>query len=305
VIEAVSIKNLRGIREGTLEGLTPLVVLVGPNSSGKSTILDALLIGASWNPDQGIGQALRRRSSVHSTGRWLFWRSGEAGEADIEVKSSSGDTRHRSLGKAQNGGITVMKRSDDPSVAPIVAEICLVEPHGGGNPEPLPLLYSRAVERGLRAQVTAMIAELLRGVIGIEILIDELNNPVVHLVYADHSVPVGLEGDGIQSLIRMGLEFAARQGGVVLLEEPEIHQHPAAIRQTARAIVAAVRRGIQVVLSTHSLELIDALTDELKDEELSLLSLYRLKLDDGLLRHSRLDGKAVLHSRGEIGDDLR
>ena len=43
MISAVEIKNLRGIQHGKLEGLTPLTVLVGPNASGKSTILDALL----------------------------------------------------------------------------------------------------------------------------------------------------------------------------------------------------------------------------------------------------------------------
>ena len=38
MIKSVTIKNLRGIREGELSELTPLVVLVGPNSSGKSTL---------------------------------------------------------------------------------------------------------------------------------------------------------------------------------------------------------------------------------------------------------------------------
>ena len=60
-----------------------------------------------------------------------------------------------------------------------------------------------------------------------------------------------------------------------------------------------------MILSTHSLELIDALLAELKDEELPLLSLYRLKLTDGSPRKSRLEGSEVLLSRSEIGDDLR
>lgn len=36
-----------------------------------------------------------------------------------------------------------------------------------------------------------------------------------------------------------------------------------------------------------------------------MLSLCRLKLTDGLLSVSRLDGASVSGSRGEIGDDLR
>jgi len=51
--------------------------------------------------------------------------------------------------------------------------------------------------------------------------------------------------------------------------------------------------------------LIDALVAELKDDELSLLSLYRLNLTEGVLNQSRLEGSEVLLSRGEVGDDLR
>ena len=47
VIQSVEIKNLRGIREGKLDGLTALTILVGPNGCGKSTILDALFLVSS------------------------------------------------------------------------------------------------------------------------------------------------------------------------------------------------------------------------------------------------------------------
>jgi len=39
VIKKITIKKLRGIREGMLADLEPLTILVGPNGSGKSTVL--------------------------------------------------------------------------------------------------------------------------------------------------------------------------------------------------------------------------------------------------------------------------
>jgi predicted ATPase len=90
-----------------------------------------------------------------------------------------------------------------------------------------------------------------------------------------------------------------------LLEEPEVHQHPGAIRQTARAILAAVRRGIQVILTTHSLELIDALQGECLDADLARLSLYRLQLKDGILTHSRVAGPDIAFQRTTVEVDLR
>src|SRR5208282_3857926 len=121
----------------------------------------------------------------------------------------------------------------------------------------------------------------------------------------DYSVPATLVGDGIQSLLRLSLELAASGGGGALLEEPEVHQHPGAIRQSARAILAAVRRQIQVILTTHSLELIDAILAESSDEDLAQLSLFRLQLENGTLKSSRLSGSDIAFSRAQIEDDLR
>jgi predicted ATP-binding protein involved in virulence len=44
MIQSISINGLRGIAKGEIKELAPLTVLVGPNSSGKSTILDACML---------------------------------------------------------------------------------------------------------------------------------------------------------------------------------------------------------------------------------------------------------------------
>ena len=77
------------------------------------------------------------------------------------------------------------------------------------------------------------------------------------------------------------------------------------MRQSVRAILAAVRRDVQVILTTHSLELIDLLLAESSAEDLERLALYRLQLEDGVLRSYRLPGSEVAFARTEIGNDLR
>jgi AAA15 family ATPase/GTPase len=141
-------------------------------------------------------------------------------------------------------------------------------------------------------------------VIDLEIL-TEHDTPILHLVFEDHSVPVAFAGDGLYALVQLSLELASRPQGVVLLEEPEVHEHPAAIRQAVRAILAAVRRDIQVILTTHSLELIDALLAESSEADLERLSLYRLELDNGRLISVRKPGPDIAFARGEIEEDLR
>ena len=44
MLSSLEIKNFKGIREGSISDLAQANILVGRNNSGKSTILDALLL---------------------------------------------------------------------------------------------------------------------------------------------------------------------------------------------------------------------------------------------------------------------
>jgi AAA15 family ATPase/GTPase len=81
--------------------------------------------------------------------------------------------------------------------------------------------------------------------------------------------------------------------------------HPAAIRQSARAILSAMRRKIQVILATHSLDLIDALLSCAAENELNDLSFYRLQLERGELLTHRSTGTEAALVRTQIQEDLR
>jgi AAA15 family ATPase/GTPase len=78
------------------------------------------------------------------------------------------------------------------------------------------------------------------------------------------------------------------------------------IRQSAKIIAAAVQRNVQVILTTHSLELIDALLGEAKDRDLlDKLAVFRTNLTEGQLATSRISGADAAFSRQQIEDDLR
>jgi predicted ATPase len=329
VIRSIEIKGLRGIREGQLADLTPLVVLVGPNGSGKSTILEGLLIGASPASNEAIARAVQRHRGVNQGARWLFWKGGEAESLRIVVTSERARrTCELVRSRAQSQQQTVIKflleggermemrfapgNVSDWGGAPAgvfdrIQDVRLVEVHTTDLQLPLHQLFTKTVEQGRREQARAIITDLLPKFTNIEIL-TEGDTPILELVFQDRSVPAVLCGDGIQSLLRLALELASLPGGLVLLEEPELHQHPGALRQSARAILAAVRRDIQVILTTHSLDFIDSLLSESTvggHADLDKLSLYRTALKDGRLLATRYSGSEVALARGEIQDDLR
>jgi len=184
-------------------------------------------------------------------------------------------------------------------------QIKLIEPRPGGLHASLSRVYSEAVEDGRFAESLELAKAVVPGLTGILNLTDEGGSSVVHLVFADYSVPLARAGDGIQALLRLCFELSLRPGGTALIEEPEVHQHPRALFQSARALVAAAQRGIQVILTTHSLELVDLLRSELDDDRRDWLSVHNLAKVDGELRAVRYSGAEVALARESIGEDLR
>src|SRR5687768_7982718 len=61
MLTSLSIKGLRGLANASLDGLAPVTVLVGPNGSGKTTILEACgVVAAGSNVAEAWGAVMRR-----------------------------------------------------------------------------------------------------------------------------------------------------------------------------------------------------------------------------------------------------
>ncbi len=331
VITSIEMKKFRGIVQGKLEDLTPLVILVGPNASGKSTVLDALLIGASPSVGEGIAQAVLRHRGVKIGAPWLLWKTDTHAKTEISVATPTGHRACRIQVPEQDRvrcavirheGIVTQDKSTDVTEVVFATEaqyrvdrdtqpLPEVEAvHILGSPEeaistPLHKLLTDCFKRGKKQEVGGYLRELAPSIRDVVILTEGDGLPIVHIEYSDRSVPVALGGDGYHALVRALLEMVSCSDGLVLYEEPELHQHPGAIRQTVRAILAAVRRNVQVVLTTHSLELIDLLLSESTGKDIETLTMYRLRLEDGNLISHRIPGKEVAFSRTEVEKDLR
>ena len=97
MICSVDMENLRGIQSGELRDLSPLVILVGQNNSGKSTVLEALLIGGSPITGNAVDELTRRRSRwrgrMKGGTRWLLWKAGRDGTGCITVTTGINASR--------------------------------------------------------------------------------------------------------------------------------------------------------------------------------------------------------------------
>lgn len=340
MIASIEIENLRGVRSGVLDGLAPLTVLTGPNACGKSTVLEALLIAASPDPADAVGRAVRRHQTVSGGSRWLFLRD----ESKARIKATTVEEKawERKLEwfdhcseKAQE---ELTRRGSPPpySTVQFQEELCADEAasgwttfggdsqyetqRGGGRglspvpfvrlvdpglPIPLHRTFTEVTKAGRRDAVHDLLAELISGFERLEIIALTESDFALAVTSNGSSVPVGLSGDGIQALTQLALEIALAPKGLALVEEPEVYQHPGAIRKSARALLANMRRGVQSVLTTHSLELIDALLAEAAPEDLDRMAVFNLALEDSELRSGRRAGEEITFAREALESDLR
>lgn len=129
----------------------------------------------------------------------------------------------------------------------------------------------------------------------------------LHVIYPNYAIPVYLLGDGLRLTLTYLMLLSTASNALLLLEEPELHQHPGLLELIADAIIRSrAQRGCQVVVSTHNLELIDLLLE--KASELGVLddiTVYRLELKEGKLSSVRYSAQEAKELREELRYDLR
>lgn len=347
VLVSLEIENLRGIAQGRLDALARLVAFVGPNGSGKSTLLEGAFIGAAPAAGAAVGEIVERRTETRGGARWVIRGGQSTVAARIAMKWSDGELSTRRLSWTPALHVPSLAESLARAGAPgpysgiyvdrdfpeaqrkyaprrttigfaanndhVVEEgtadatpraVRFVDPRRG---DALHDAFSRAVQEGRRAEVTASAKLVVPNLESVEIL-TESGEPQLFLTYAGGAVPASLAGDGVLSLLRVSFELANAPNTVRLIEEPEVHQYPRSMHATATAIVAAVRRGTQVLLTTHSLELIDMLLAQLsagERDDASFFQIRRVALRDGVLQCVTIPAAEGASARTTLAEDLR
>lgn len=352
MLDSVSIKGLRRITDLTVKGLAPLTIFVGRNGTAKSTILDAMLIGASPAPEEAVGRAVRRRVGVEGGARWLF-PFGETDRATITISARSavggrdlviGAARpsnaklngfEKELGDDGHGGpytylwLAAQAAEQHPIAWTVVALdnqyrtrmlgapfarveefVRMIDSATPFLPGPVADMYTRLRATGRHADAE----RVLRAVR--ERAADEKNDNAPELIVGSEAgrsflmkvdgngVPLAASGDGARALVRGALEIVSATSGVILYEEPELHLHPGAQRELAQVMCDAIGRGVQLVISTHSLELIDYLLAGMRDA-LGKVAVFRTDIRDGVHRVTRVAGEDAAKVRSDIDEDLR
>jgi AAA domain, putative AbiEii toxin, Type IV TA system/AAA ATPase domain len=287
VLDAVEIRGFRGIREGTIEGLADVNVLVGRNNSGKTTVVEA--ISRAW-PSPAV--------DVLGRSRQKYWQSvrREKDQVSLDIAATLGATNAKEhLNVVFHFGSSLLGTSFQGGN--VLARVVQGAPLG---PSPLTVFRPQDLTDGtIDAVLWPGIIAARRDKLLIQALNDIFDTRIEQLqllpdgrfmlLLPDKGLSLDVFGDGTRAATRCLMVLAAMQDTMLILEEPESHQHPGSLERFATALCALARtQRVQLLLTTHSAECVRAFAKGSAAPG-STFALFHLKLDDGLLWARRFD----------------
>jgi len=327
--------------------LASLTLLSGPNSSGKSSVLQALVLlhqtmrEHEWSTrltlnGSGVqlGTVVDVVDEVHGRNgfevglraddalcHWVF--DGDRREMSMRVRKVSVD------GRASEAPTTLrhlLPPNADGSVAPLAARLRgltyitaervgpqeaypLEDPydvvvgargehavsvlHWGRDEPVLPALALPGAPRTLLRQVQARMRALFPGC-GVDLQqVPQTNAVTLGLRTSDETGfhrPIHT-GFGLTQILPIAVAaLSANAGDLMLIENPEVHLHPAGQASMGGFLADVARAGVQVIVETHSDHVLNGIRRAVKTERLTpdqvLIHFFKPRSDDGAQVHS-------------------
>ena len=337
--------------------LAPLTLLSGPNSSGKSSVVQALVLlhqtmrEHEWSTRLALngagvhlGTVVDVVDEVHGrTGfeigvaadnaacHWVF--DGDRREMSMQVIRVSVDgcateqpskLRHLLPPIAEGRVVTLAARLrgltyitaervgpqeaypiEDPYDADLVGakgEHAVSVLHWGRDEPVLPLLALPGAPRTRLRQVEARMRTLFPGC-GVDLQqVPQTNAVTLGLRTSDDTgfhrpVHTGFGLTQILPIVVAALSEA--EGNIMLIENPEVHLHPAGQALMGEFLADVARAGVQVIVETHSDHVLNGIRRSVKVGRLTpeqvVVHFFRLRSDEGAQVHS-----PILDAAGNI-----
>jgi len=172
-------------------------------------------------------------------------------------------------------------------------------------------LQVRRLSEGTMKQATAPILELVRefdsDVLNIELVSMRGGRPAIYLTHQRlGAAPLSIFGDALRRAVLLATTILAfDSGGILFIDEIETGIHVHAIQRVFAWLSAiATRRNVQVFVTTHSLEAIDAIVFGAREPKSEVVA-FHLDQRSEQTTAKRFDGELLARLRRERGLDVR
>jgi predicted ATPase len=323
VIHRLGLRNFKGVVEGEAE-LDKLTILVGPNNSGKTTILEALFLAPNplrqvpYVPTTAVQLLLEYHKTLSETGytfllnkyiannmvikvddlELLFTKINGSGIAvKVTYLSQSGETGILDLGYLRPDGNVEVRSNVQIADNTLLLSTKLAKfAHEYLQRRWIeilntraPALISREVSRFVSEEYVNVTAEPFTA-----------GSMTFYAMLADGTrIRLSDLGSGVHLYVVNKLLYEHYRPDVVLWDDLETHFNPRLLTHVAEWFADLVEEGKQVIVSTHSLEVVETLTAFVEDAAVLLTSLR-----DGKLKVRKL-GLKELEEWAKAGIDPR
>jgi predicted ATPase len=323
VIHRLGLRNFKGVVEGEAE-LDKLTILVGPNNSGKTTILEALFLAPNplrqvpYVPTTAVQLLLEYHKTLSETGytfllnkyiannmvikvddlELLFTKINGSGIAvKVTYLSQSGETGILDLGYLRPDGNVEVRSNVQIADNTLLLSTKLAKfAHEYLQRKWIeilntraPALISREVSRFVSEEYVNVTAEPFTA-----------GSMTFYAMLADGTrIRLSDLGSGVHLYVVNKLLYEHYRPDVVLWDDLETHFNPRLLTHVAEWFADLVEEGKQVIVSTHSLEVVETLTAFVEDAAVLLTSLR-----DGKLKVRKL-GLKELEEWAKAGIDPR
>ena len=176
---------------------------------------------------------------------------------------------------------------------------------------------SNAIEQRFKSEIIELLQNLDQGIIGLEILSTSRDRK--ERLYIDHKdigiAPLSAFGDGVRRLLYIASTLVKAKGGILLIDELESSIHTKVLDQSFSWLIKACQeRDIQLFVTTHSLEAVDALLNSIEkmpdhngdyNDFNSDLVLYRLRQNQVETVVKRFGLDQLHRLREDLGQEVR
>lgn len=277
MIKSFSIKNLGCLENVSVDTLSQVNVIVGPNSTGKSTLLKALYAGIKSAEMFKRGKDDRSYFSLfHDKLRWVFQvdssselvRIGQNDPAELEMKTSYGhllmkiDAHGKPIvsewatPKSREVNSVFIPAKEVLSLLPIISRARFVDQVFGFDEtySDLCTALSLPTTKGRNYSSFAGSRKALKDVTGGLVYFDAKQKRWM-FNKGEVTLPIELASDGIKKIgildTLLGNRYLSPKS-CVFIDEIESSLHPEAISKLLDIVYQLSQAGIQFFISTHS-----------------------------------------------------